>query len=90
MFIGGNKNGIEPLQDDPMLPRETSWLLFPGGNLHNVCQSNGKVIQFNGNSSSIVCREYLMTREFGSCVVDHRSPICKTQQKLNWYLLLLC
>lgn len=41
-------HGVEPLQDDPMLPRETSWLLFPGGNLENVCQSESKVIQFNG------------------------------------------
>ena len=42
-------NGVEPLQDDPMVPRETSWLLFPGADLENVCQSAGKVIQFNGN-----------------------------------------
>ncbi|VDI77295.1 reelin [Mytilus galloprovincialis] len=51
IFIGGDMHGVEPLQDDPMLPRETSWLLFPGGNLENVCQSESKVIHFNGNST---------------------------------------
>jgi hypothetical protein len=41
-------NGVSPLDDDVNLPKETSWLVYPGATIEEVCGSSQKAIHFNG------------------------------------------
>ena len=41
-------DGVQPISDDPMTPRETSWLIYPGGAIQSVCGSDQKAILFDG------------------------------------------
>ncbi|KAK3103287.1 hypothetical protein FSP39_018199 [Pinctada imbricata] len=50
IYVGGDVNGVQPLSDDPMIPRETSWLLYPGGTVEEVCGTPHKAIHFNGDT----------------------------------------
>lgn len=48
IYIGGDVQGMQPLLDDPMTPRETSWLMYPGGIIEHVCGSLAESIHFQG------------------------------------------
>ncbi|XP_021361182.1 reelin-like [Mizuhopecten yessoensis] len=48
IYIGGDVQGMQPLLDDAMTPRETSWLMYPGGEIEHVCGSLAEAIHFQG------------------------------------------
>lgn len=66
VFIGGDMNGVTPLGDDENLPKETSWLVYPGATIEPVCNSPQKAIHFNGDTGI----RYAMS---GDVIVDEES-----------------
>ncbi|XP_060065663.1 reelin-like [Ylistrum balloti] len=48
IYVGGDVQGMQPLLDDPMTPRETSWLMYPGGEIEHACGSIAETIHFHG------------------------------------------
>jgi hypothetical protein len=52
IYIGGDIYGEELLQDDPMTPKDDSWLMYPGGTVETVCDSPMAALHFNGKFSN--------------------------------------
>ncbi|XP_070192277.1 reelin-like isoform X2 [Littorina saxatilis] len=48
IYIGGNIYGEDLLQDDPMAPKDSSWLMYPGGTVETVCDSPVEALHFTG------------------------------------------
>ncbi|KAL5013759.1 hypothetical protein ScPMuIL_008029 [Solemya velum] len=49
IYVGGDIYGNDLLQDDPMSPSESSWLLYPGGSIEKVCGAAHEAILFAGS-----------------------------------------
>ncbi|KAL8563520.1 hypothetical protein ACOMHN_064345 [Nucella lapillus] len=47
IYIGGNIFGGQLLQDDPRGPRDSTWLMYPGGIVEPVCGSPLDALHFN-------------------------------------------
>ena len=48
IYIGGDVYGEQLLQDDPLAPRDSAWLMYPGGTVETVCDSLVEALHFNG------------------------------------------
>ena len=48
IYIGGDVYGEQLLQDDPMAPRDSAWLMYPGGTVETVCDSLVEALYFSG------------------------------------------
>lgn len=53
VYIGGERESQALLQDEPDTPRDSNWLLAPGGEVEEVCGSDRQAIHFAGKLYSI-------------------------------------
>ncbi|KAJ8301142.1 hypothetical protein KUTeg_020129 [Tegillarca granosa] len=100
VFIGGNINGEQPLQDEPA-PSETSWLLYPGGVVQRVCDADYNAIHFNGPESVRYAVSADVTVEDGSFLQFDLAMGCRPSKECysikieyshdmgnNWHIVL--
>ncbi|GAB1600886.1 reelin [Argonauta hians] len=59
IYIGGDIDGTDMLLDEPTVPQDTNWLLYPGGEIKKACGSITDALSFEdeGNMRYAISRD---------------------------------